>query len=521
MPTHRLAPERDYDLSQDCFDMANLIGVELDEYQRNYIIDITGRVEREGADVWAAMEAFLELARQNGKSVILDVLALTALYVWRLRKIVYSAHDGLTVMEAFERLQNYIRACPQLRAETPDRWMTTGNGKEKIRASTGRILFKTRTSGGGRGLDADLVIADEAQELKPLHIAALFPALRARPDPMILYAGSAGGQHSIILGRLVRRMTKAIEHAATGAKGALEPFLCGWRFAAEDDDDPTDVKVWVKTNPALGRRVTLAWMQNEQRSLPPEKFDQEILSKNDYPREDGEDWVIPASGYEATTSETSILIGQGILAIDAHPAQEWASISIAGPAGLVTAAGDWNLRPGGGTHIEVLDHQRGVRWLGPRLLELQANHDVHPEILVDPKGPLGRLIPDLEDLGLKIRALKTDEVVAACGWIYDGMVNDPKQVWHRGAPVLTSALASASTRPLSGGFAWRRHGQADISPLYAVTFAGHAAATWARKPPKAALAVPRRAGSARTAPTRRAPARRRRSTEPDLSNIHF
>lgn len=529
-PTHRWAPERDYDLAEDCFDMATLIGVELDEYQRDFIIDVTGRVERNGKDVWASFEDFIELARQNGKSVVLDVIALTALYVWRLRKIVYSAHDGLTVQETMERLQNYIRSTPQLRAETPDRWMTTGNGKEKIRCSTGRLLFKTRTSGGGRGLDADLVIADEAQELVPLHIAALFPVLRARPDPKIIYAGSAGGQKSVILGRLVKRLQNAIDALLAGKEPA-EPYLCGWRFAGDENDDPADPKAWAKTNPALGRRVTLQWMQNEQRSMPADKFWREIMTVGDYPREDGEDWVIPASRYEATTldgtQDTNPLdvkrFGRGYLAIDAHPQQEWAAIGLGGPAGVFhpDRPDEVKLKPNG-TFIEVLDHQRGVRWLGPRLLDLMATStDLHDEVIVDPKGPLGRLIPELEQLGIKIRQLKTDDVVAACGWIYDGMVNEPATVWHRGAPVLTSALASAAPRPLQGGFAWRRQGQADISPFYAVTFAGYAAATSARRPSKS-TAIPRRASaspSRRQPPSRTAP--RRRRTSDDLSTANF
>lgn len=505
-PTHRLAPEADFSRGQDVIDMAGLVGIDLDEWQRGLLLDGLGVADGK----WSAFEVVMEIARQNGKSYVLDLLALTALYTWQLRTIVYSAHETTTAMEAFGRIEELIRSTPALRAVTPDRGFTRGNGKEKVKIATGRILFKTRTSGGGRGLSGDLVICDEAQGLKDHHIAAVFPTLRARPNPQVWYAGSAGGQEATVLGRLVRRIERE------------EPRLCGWRFAGSEDDDPADPQVWAKTNPTLGSRISVEWMANEQRSLPPAKFAQELITIGDYPREDGEDWVIPASRYEATIDELSAIHGPGVLAIDAHPQQEWASIAVAGPAGLIVVDGDepTRPRPGGGVHVEVVDHQRGVRWLGPRLLEVQRNNDVAPEVVVDPKGPLGRMVHEFEDLGIKVRLLKAADVAAACGWLYDGMVNEPYAVWHRGAPVLTASVSSAQTRTLEGGFAWRRHGMADISPLYAVTFAGHAAATWAAGSRHSAL--PRKAGD-RQAPVRRDPHLRRRSalSEFDPSTVGF
>lgn len=489
--------------------MAELVGVDLDEWQRSLVMDALGVSSDPvtGRDRWVAFEVAVEIARQNGKSVLLEVLALTALYTWQLRTIVYSAHETTTAMEAFVHIEELIRSTPALKAVTPDRYFTRGNGKEKIRTATGRILFKTRTSGGGRGLSGDLVICDEAQGLKDQHVAALFPTLRARPNPQIWYAGSAGGPEATVLGRLVRRIEQG------------DPRLVGWRFAADEGDDPADPSVWAKTNPALGSRISVEWMAAEQRSLPPAKFAQELITIGDYPREDGEDWVIPASRYEATTDEVSTVVGRGVLAVDAHPQQEWASIAVAGPAGLAVVDGEPRPRPGGGVHVEVVDHQRGVRWLGPRLLDLVANNDLAPEVVIDPKGPLGRMLHEFEDLGIKVRTVKSTEVAEACAWLYDGMVNEPYAVWHRGAPVLTSAVSSAQTRTLEGGFAWRRHGMADISPLYAVTFAGYAASTWLQATPKR-TALPRRAG-VREAPVRRDPRVRRRSAEFDPATVSF
>lgn len=521
-PTHRLVPQADYSLAQDCYDIAELVGIELDPYQHDLIEDICGVDERRR---WAAFEVVIEIARQNGKSVVLYVIVLTALYVWRLRKIVFSAHETGTAMKAFRDIEELIEGCPALKAETPDRCFRQGNGKEAINLPTKQsVIFRTRTKRGGRGLSGDLVIMDEAQELQDAHIGALMPILRAQPNPLIIYAGSAGDHTSTVLGRLVRRIDQRDER------------LVGWRFAGDEHDDPTDPASWAKTNPALGRRVSVEWMRNEQRSMPPAQHAREIMCIGDYPREDGEDWVIPASDWSASADGPlredgtqrllnlgTVPLGQVVFAADAKPDQSWAAIAIGARAGVHVNRTDPTSRvipkPGNGVLVEVVEHQRGVRWLGPRLVDLLAAHDNVGEVVIDAKGPLARMVPELEDLGIKVRLTDAQTAADSCSWIRDAAVNEPRRLVHRGQTMLTSALASAATRTLLGGFAWRRQGQADISPLCAASLAGHAADTWALKPPPAPLSpeLARRSG-----PTRRPPARRaRRGSDLDLATASF
>src|SRR6266498_5183932 len=68
-----------------------------------------------------------------------------------------------------------------------------GNGDEAIElVDDRRVKFKARTQGGGRGLTADKDVLDESMFLLPAHMGALLPTLSARPDPQVLYGGSAG-----------------------------------------------------------------------------------------------------------------------------------------------------------------------------------------------------------------------------------------------------------------------------------------------------------------------------------------
>ena len=49
-----------------------------------------------------------------------------------------------------------------------------GNGDEAIELVTGsRLIFKTRTKGGGRGLSGSKVILDEGMFLQPMHMGSL------------------------------------------------------------------------------------------------------------------------------------------------------------------------------------------------------------------------------------------------------------------------------------------------------------------------------------------------------------
>ena len=437
-PTHLLVPPHKWTRGHDVLAMAELVGITLDPWQRQLLLDALGveTITWGGRPVerWTSFEVVVEIARQNGKSVVLDVLALTALYVWRLKKIVYSAHEGLTAMEAYGRLEELIRGCPELRAETPDRSFVQSNGKEKIRLPGQELIFKTRTPGAGRGLSGDLVILDEAQGLTEPHIKALFPTLRARPNPQVWYAGSAGDESSTVLGRLIRRSE------------AKEPKLCVCRFVADELDDPADPRTWVKVTPALGRRIDPEWMANEQRSMSAAAFAQELLNIGSYPREDGEEWVIPRTSVTATTAETSYPLGRLTLVADAKLDQSAAAIAIAGGAGLQLTTGKVIPRPGGGVHVEVIEHLPGVRWLPDYLKALvDRNPDLDGEVALDGKGPLARMKPDLEAMGLRVKLLTSHEVVEACGWTYDAAVNEPRQWWHRGGRALTSAVAAASS----------------------------------------------------------------------------
>jgi len=460
-PTHRLVPKSDFTRGPDAIEVGEIASYQLDPYQKQYLNDGLGVVvvpstlhrDRRLVERWAASEVGIELSRQNGKSVAKEVRCIAGVYLFGERRIVYSAHKFETVMDAQQRIADALHSDPELKAEV--KAVRIGNGKEAIEFYSGQVIrFRTRTAGGGRGLDGDCVVLDESQALIDDHIAALMPLVSARPNPQLWYAGSAGGKTSTVQASLVRNCL------------AGKPNLVYWRFAADETDPAGSPQTWAKVNPALGRRITLMAIETEYNRMSRVKFGMERLGIGDYPRAEGEDWVIPRRRWEAAEDQKSSMIGSVAFAVEVSWDMLNASIGVSG----------W--RRDGSRHLEVIANEHGTAWVAEDLKGYLAKHE-HLGVVLDPGGPANVLIGPLRDVGIStdagnLRLLKSGDLTQAYGSLYTGLMA-PKPIYrHTGSGVLTSALADAATRKVGGSTTWRRAGEADVSPLLAVTWAAHA-----------------------------------------------
>jgi hypothetical protein len=480
VPTHRLVPEYEFTRGDDSIELGGIAGYQLDEYQQEFLRDGLGVVtvpsphhpDGRLVERWASFENGIELSRQNGKSVSFEVRALSGLYLFRERRIVYSAHKGETVMDAFRRIADAILSDGELKAELKPNGIKHTNGKEAIELRSGQILkFRTRTAGGGRGLYGDCVILDESQDLNDDHLSALMPVVSAQPNPQLWYGGSAGGKKSTVQGRLVRR-------CANGS-----PRLVYWRFAADEDDPPGDPKTWAKVNPALGRRIALESIESEYEAMSAEKFGRERLGIGDYPREEGEEWVIPRRRWEKAHDPDSTMVGKVAFAVEVSWDMLRASIGVAG------------YRPDRGIHLEVIANEVGKLWVVDELKRLMRKHP-NLGVVLDPGSPANTLIGPLRDAGIDVHLLKTSDLTAAFGSLYTGVMEEKPTHHHRGGTVLTAALSEASTRNVSGSTTWKRAGSVDVSPLLSVTWAAHALSLLEQpKPPPPAPRPARKSSS--------------------------
>lgn len=477
-PTHQLVPpDIDFSDIDAVLDIADGLGIELDQYQEDHLTHGLGRrFTGPKSSRWAAYEVAIELSRQNGKSVIFELRSLAGLFVFREKLIVYSAHKGETAMQAYQRMVEYVTSDPELRREV---WKTpSANGKEAIVLRTplsGKrdplvqvLKFRTRTPDGGRGLTGDCVIIDEAQGATDDHVAALMPALSAMTvtgDPQIWYGGSAGNRKSTVQGRLVSRTEKELQRRAEG-QPPRERKLMMTRFAADlDIDDPADPRVWAKVNPAFNRRIAQDYIETEfagmNAALDPTRFAAERLGVGDYPRAEGEDWVIPRRRFDAALDEKSTAVGPVAFGVEVRMDRSATSITAAG------------FRSDGDKHLEPVAEEEGVPWAVTELKRLTMTHE-NIGVVIDPGGPANVLIGPLRAAGVEIVLLKTADVTTAWGKLYDGFMGDRPTIRHRGGLVLTAAVAAAQTRPVQGSITLKRATPENSGALIAGAWAAHA-----------------------------------------------
>jgi hypothetical protein len=156
----------------------------------------------------------------------------------------------------------------------------------------------------------------------------------------------------------------------------------------------------------------------------------------------------------------------------AWPDAARASIAVAGAGGV------------GETVVQVVEHREGTSWVAPRLAELVDRWNPY-DVVLDRKGPAGRLIPEIETAGVDLTHPSIDEVAQAAGEFYTAVAGDSPTLRHFDQPELDAALASAGKRPLGNRWTWQLQGTTDISPLEAVTLARWSAAAHAPDGPPA------------------------------------
>lgn len=443
-PRISFLPEAPWSLGDDAIDLAAMAGLHLDPWQE---IVLRGAMGEREADKWSAFEVGLIVSRQNGKGSILEARELHALYLEpKAKLILHSAHEFKTASEAFLRIKMLVDNTDALRKKVAR--MRTSHGEEGIELIDGsRLRFVARSTGSGRGFSGDLVILDEAYNLSAAAMAALMPTLSARPNPQLWYTSSAGMPSSDQLRRVRDR-------GRSDKPGRLAYF----EWSAHEDAALDDRQAWAQANPALGIRISDEFVEVERASLPDEEFSRERLGV--WP-DDGGVAVIDLKKWEACTDPESVAEGQLVIAIDVAPDRRDGSIAVCGR------------RADDRLHVKILDFRDAsyLDWLIGRVVELDSEHRP-AAVLVDPAGPAGSIIADLEDKGVEVTSVTARELAQACGAFHDDAVTD--RLRHLGQGPLNMAVRSATTRNLGDAWAWdRRFSGGSISPLVAATLAAY------------------------------------------------
>ncbi|MEH1059390.1 hypothetical protein V6U89_29805 [Micromonospora sp. CPCC 206171] len=461
-------PEAEFTTAGDkAIKLATKLGIKLDPWQkyvlRNALAEITDPDDLEGK-IWAAHTVGLVVPRQNGKTFVLIVLILAALFLFH-EKVLLTSQRLENAEAVLLEVADFIENSPAslgLKKKLARNWLRKKNGSHRITLNTGAVLMVCARGNAARSKTIDRIIHDEAYDYSDEDEAALGYTLAARPNPQTWFV-STPPLTAAVDGPFSR--LRAAGHAGETGTAWFE-----WSIDLTkpiETLDLNDRKLWAEANPAYGRIKDRTIEAEIKRS-----------SRADFARERLGVWPVKAGNalikspdWEALKDEQSKRQGDIAIAVDTCGAGDKAMTSIA----------LYGIREDGLGHLEVIENRAGTDWVVKRLGELKEKHNP-VAIGFDVKGPIGSLLIDLQKVGFKVpddpeepeygdlAIPRSTEFSPACVQFVDAVIQ--KTFRHRGQLQLTNAVAAAKTRKVGDSWAWDRFkSETDISPLVAATLA--------------------------------------------------
>ena len=428
----------------------------------------------------------LLVARQNGKSTLLQVWALWRMYVDRAPLVIGTAQNLDLAEEQWQAAVDMAEDNDDLAAEIADVKKT--NGKYSLKLDTGeRYKVAAANRKGGRGMSGDLVIMDELREHSNWDSwGAVTKTTMARPRPQVVCASNAGDASSVVLRHLRKQCLAAIEAGdQDGAVGLFEWSAMEWREATTTEPaqwvnlKTGDRKGWAMANPSMNHAdpndpeaggITSEALEAAYATDPDAVFRTECLCQ----------WVNSAKGgtfedgvWENLRDPESEPVGRYAFGLDLSWDRN-ASISMAGH------------RADGLAHGEAVTARTGVDWVVQWFLD-PPESGAYPRRIDDPDlvgvalqangAPVSALLDKLREAGVPVIEWAGGELGRGTGQFYDMVRHGGLR--HRGQPILDVAVAMAATRPIADYWVWdRKKSLVDVAPLIALT-----AAMWALERP--------------------------------------
>lgn len=418
----------------------------------------------------------LLVARQNGKSTMMQVLSLWRMYLDRRPPLIIGTAQNLDIAEHMWRgAVEMARSVPELSAEIEN--VRLDSGKKALELVSGSH-YKVQAAGrrGGRGLSGDLVILDELREHQTWEAwSAVAHTTLARSGSQVWAASNAGDRSSVVLAHL--RMTA---HIALGdpdglAGGEVAPDEIGeladeslgiFEWSAAPGSALDDRAAWAQANPSLGysglsERKILSAMKSD----PERVFRTEVLCQWVDSMSEG---AFPPGVWESTFAESDCRItGRPVVGVELRTGmQQSAAIMVAGSTDF------------GHDLFEVARYELGAdeQWaqdyILTELLKILETHSLS-EVVLDKFGENATLIPLLEDAGITVIKLDTTDMRNACVGVQDALING--RLKHRRIDAnqpLDVAVLGAGKRFTNEQFVWSQaRSTTDITTLRAGTAA--------------------------------------------------
>lgn len=473
-------PPYDFSAAPEVIANAKRAGLELDPWQEFVLTHGLGQhlvlgPDGPAAGDWTAKKNSVWVPRQNGKGGIIEALELAWLFLddMKVDEITHSAHEHKTSKKAYERMERLCRRTPAFHRQV-ERYRHA-NGERMIVLKDGRRLeYHTRSDTAVRGFSSPRLVMDEAQEITADQMAAIQPTVSAMPKWQMWFFGTPP--------RVDDAWVYGLKADGENGESRLAHFDWGADLdmtRAEDRDRAHDIDLAYACNPALGIRIEIETVVDEQKpSGLGSKYAAERLGVW-LPHRDGAG-VIDMKAWAEIQDPLSRRDGDLAVAVDISVMRDYASITVFGK------------RADGLGHGQLIDYRDGVEWVVPRLIEIRKELD--PIAFGMGPGTYESIKLELTDAGFyrpdqlpepvlkKRRGDETPrrgdllvagglELAAACGQIRDAV----KQRGFRVVPAsqLTEAAAGAKIRSSSAdATSWARAtSDAEISPIGSLTIA--------------------------------------------------
>lgn len=437
--------------------VAQALGTPFMPWQR-YVADVVLELDPATGLLWYRGYTFL-VPRQSGKTTWVLAKAVHRArglaQLWGKQNIAYAAQTRNDARKKWE--EDHVEALEaSIYGREHSFKVQKANGREAIIWNNGSrhgITAVTEKSGHGPTLDEGLV--DEAFAHQDFRLEQAYrPAMITRPSPQIGRMSTAGKSavDSPYLWDLVVRGRARCDEGDHGRQAYFE-------WSAPEDADPADESVWWDTMPALGLTQPLEAVRAEFEDLPRDEFCRAYLNM----------WVPPKAAkvihpelWEPLTASGGLL-DPVTLAIDATPDHSWAWIVAVGDA-----AEDRSKRVG-----ELIAHRPGTEWLVEELLRLISEHGPRG-LWLDPVGPVGALLTELDSAGIAYEAVTTRQLAQACG----GFLKDLREgrFLHVADPELDTSVYAGVRSKMGDAWKWNRSSSTDdIGGLVSLTLANFGA----------------------------------------------
>lgn len=445
---------------EEAVEIYNNTGRTAQEWQELLIEDLLG-VNDDG--LWTHTKFGYAVPRRNGKSEICIIRELYGLA--KGEHILHTAHRTTTSHSGWERLCDALnklgyKSSNDVRKddgvpdnEIYDSYKSMGIESIVLRATGGKINFRTRSSKSGLGEGYDLLVIDEAQEYTDDQASALKYVVTDSKNPQTLFCGTP--PTAVSAGTVFMAYRDSVLNGET-----QNAFWAEW--SVDEMTNCRDVDAWYETNPSLGTVFTERSIIDE---IGADEIDFNIQRLGLWLRYNQKSAISETAWEDCKLSEKPELVGLPYIGIKFAPNGNSVSLSLA------CKTSDNNI------FVECIRNEStaiGVGWILDFLKRIK-----YEKCVIDGASGQQMLVDVMAASKLKKPVLPTVKEVITASSLFENSIYQ-HLLCHFGQPSLTQCITNAERRLIgsNGGYGFRSLVEdVDISLMESCVFAYWACAT--------------------------------------------